>query len=84
MPRSQSLKIAFISTFDALNIEAWSGIPYYMAKSFKQQSIQIHYICALKERFSFLYKIKQGFYRYILSRKYFRDREPAILKSYAE
>jgi len=77
------MKIAYVTTYDAMNIRSWSGIPYYMAQSLKNQFVSLEYISSLREKYSLLFKAKQHFYSRVLNKRYLRNREPLILKNYA-
>jgi len=77
------MKIAYVTTYDALNIKNWSGLGYYISKSLKNHSISIEYIHSLKEKHLLLYKSKNILYKYLFRKRYFQNREPVILKDYA-
>lgn len=53
------MKIAFATTFDARDIHNWSGTPFYMAKSFEENAVDIEYIGSLKRKLPKNFKIKQ-------------------------
>jgi len=78
------MKIAYVTTYNATDIKNWSGIGYYMAKSLKEQSILLKYVGPLKEKYSLLFKGKQYLHNHLFNKRYLRDREPLILKNYAE
>ncbi len=44
------MRIAYTTTFNALNVHEWSGTPYYMAKSFEQVGNEVEYIGSLKQQ----------------------------------
>lgn len=77
------MKIAYVTTYDAMDIRNWSGIGYYKAQALKNQSISLEYIGPLREKYSLLFKGKQYLYNRLLNKRYLRDREPLILKDYA-
>jgi glycosyltransferase involved in cell wall biosynthesis len=81
------MKISYVTTYDARNIKSWSGTAHHMARSLIEQSIELNYIGSLKEKYSLLLKTKQHISNYLskksLAKKYLRDRDPIILKSYA-
>lgn len=83
MEINQSIKIAYVTTFDPQSILSWSGIGYYMLHSLKKDNISIDYIGPLKEIYSYIFKGKQLLYKYFLGKRYLRDREPIILRYYA-
>src|SRR5918997_6786214 len=78
-----SMKIAYVATYDPLNVSNWSGLGYYVAKSLANQQIEIDYIGPLTERRSSFFKGKQLAYK-LLGKRHLREREPSILKSYAD
>ncbi len=77
------MKIAYVSTFDAQQVNSWSGTGYTIAKALERQGIEIAYIGPLKEKNSLLYKAKQFFYRDILKKRHIRQAEPEILRDNA-
>ena len=42
------MKVIFLTTFDARDIRNWSGIPYYVSKSFLDAGIEVEFIGNLK------------------------------------
>ena len=78
------MRIAYVTTYDSLNIRSWSGISYYMARSLKNESISLEFIGPLKKRRSVPVFAKMLFYNGLIRKRYLRDREPFILRSYAE
>lgn len=78
------MNIAYVSTYDVKDIRQFSGLGYYIAQALEMQSIPLEYICPLEERCSLLFKGKVYFYKQLLHQRYFRDREPFILKEYAK
>lgn len=77
------MKVAFVTTDDAADIKAWSGIFYYAAKALASQGIDVDPIGPLRMRYETLFKCKEGIFRYFLRRQHPRDREPLIAKLYA-
>ena len=82
------MKIAYVTRYNAKNIRSWSGLGYYIAECLEKQSISVEYIGSLKEKFGFVLKPKQYLYNYVLknlpNQRYLRDRDPIILKHYAQ
>lgn len=77
------MKIAYVSTFDAQQVNSWSGTGYTIAKALERQGIEIAYIGSLKEKNSLFYKAKQFFYREILKKRHIRQAEPKIIRDNA-
>jgi len=75
--------MAYVTTYDALNVRSWSGLGYYIAQSLEQQAISIDYVGQLKEKASLWIAAKKQLYGRIVKQRYRTDREPIILKSYA-
>lgn len=63
------MKLAFATTFDALNMENWSGTPFYMAKAFQQEEIMIHHIGGLKRHLPIHFKLVQFLKKYFLNER---------------
>ncbi len=80
------MKIAYVTTYNARDVANWSGSGYYIAQSLRGQSIEIDLIGSVRNKYSplsLLFKGKEYLYRYLLNEKYLHDREPALLRSYA-
>ncbi|MEO7863015.1 MAG: glycosyltransferase family 4 protein [Nitrospirales bacterium] len=78
------MKIAYVTTYNAADVHQWSGLGYNMAKSLTDADCELEYIGNLNETFSLLLDAKTRFYRQLCSKRYLRDREPCLLKSYAK
>ncbi|MFB8791754.1 MAG: hypothetical protein U7123_23650 [Potamolinea sp.] len=82
------MRIAYVTNYNAQDIRNWSGSGYYIARSLEKQSISVEYIGSLKEKFGLPLKAKQYLYNYLLKnlphQRYLRDRDPIILKHYAQ
>ena len=78
------MKIAYVTTYDASNINAWSGTVYYIYQTLKLSGLQIENIGNLREKMTALFRGKKLIYRKLLKQQYLKDREPLILKSYAK
>ena len=81
---SDNMKIAYVTTYDPLNITNWSGIGYYIARALKNQSADIEYIGPLNEYSSFFIEFKQLIYRKIFNKGFQAERDPLVLKKYSE
>jgi glycosyltransferase involved in cell wall biosynthesis len=77
------MKLAFVTTYDSRDISAWSGTPYFMAESLKEHYQSIYYVGLLKTRWNRIFQAKSMLYQVLFNKVYFRDRQPAILRSYA-
>jgi glycosyltransferase involved in cell wall biosynthesis len=76
------VKIAFVTTYDPANVRAWSGIGHYMARALQSPETEVRHMGPLREAKTPLFKAKQAIYKGI-GLRHLRDREPAILRSYA-
>ncbi|HVF10793.1 MAG TPA: glycosyltransferase family 4 protein [Abditibacteriaceae bacterium] len=76
------MKIAYVTTYDAMDVSKWSGLGHYIARALQNQSLALEYIGPLHEQYSLLFKAKQFFHKNLLHQNYLRDREPAIVHSY--
>src|SRR5438045_451075 len=80
----QRLRIAFVTTYDSDNVEAWSGCGYYIRRALEHAGCEIIPVGNLRVPLAIkpLLKIKSLLYR---KRKqvYHFDREPAVLGAYA-
>jgi glycosyltransferase involved in cell wall biosynthesis len=77
------MKIAYITVQDSTNIRSFSGTGYYVPKSFEKQGAKVHYIGKLKTKPYLIQKFKEYYYKYILGKKYWYNRDPKVLKNYA-
>jgi hypothetical protein len=77
------MKLTYVTTYNASNIQNWSGIGYYMAKALQDAFIPLNYIGSLHETTSSISNIKQRAYARFLKQVYLLDRDPIVLRSYA-
>jgi len=77
------VKIAYVTTYNASDVHAWSGIGSHLLQAFQNIGLQTVSIGNLKIRNDLSYKLKGIFYRKLRSKKYLRDREPSLLIDYA-
>lgn len=78
------MTIAYVSTDNPQDIQAWSGTGYHMAQSLSQQGLDLKFIGPLQDRLShkIIRKLKRHYYE-MCGQRYRRDPEPMILKDYA-
>lgn len=77
------MRIAYVTTYDASDVHAWSGSGYYILKALQTAGIETDLIGNLREGDWYRSKIKKLYYSRLMNRQFTRDREPAILKNYA-
>jgi hypothetical protein len=66
-----------------MDVHNWSGLAYYMAKSMENQGMTLEYIGPLETRNHWLWRGKSFLLR-LLGKRFLWNREPAVLKQYAE
>lgn len=77
------MNIAYVTTYNAADVNNWSGLGYCIARSLENQSISVRYIGPLRENRSLLVTARQYLCNRFLNRRHLIDREPVILKHYA-
>ncbi|OGT35063.1 MAG: hypothetical protein A3F11_07590 [Gammaproteobacteria bacterium RIFCSPHIGHO2_12_FULL_37_14] len=63
------MRIAFTTTFDALDIHNWSGTPYYMSRAFMLEGMDIDYIGSLVRKLPPFFKAKQIWNKYFSNQR---------------
>lgn len=59
------MRIAYTTTFDALNIHNWSGTPYFMSQALQASGMELSYIGNLSRRLPPFFKWKQILKKYL-------------------
>ena len=77
------MKIAYVTPYDPMNIESWSGSSYHMLMALRNNGFQTEAIRNLKDSHRTLTRAKKFLYANVLSKTYLRDRHTATLRSYA-
>jgi glycosyltransferase involved in cell wall biosynthesis len=77
------MNLSYVTTYDASDVQSWSGIGFYMAQSLQSETVNIELVGALEEKKSYPLKLKQCIYQRLTQKKYLLERDPAILKHYA-
>jgi glycosyltransferase involved in cell wall biosynthesis len=78
------MKLAFVSTADVGDIRKYSGTPFYMAKTFETQGIELEYINKLKTQVSLGFKTRRFLHeKFCGQEESSRFHIPAV-KNYAE
>ena len=80
----QPVKIAYATTYDASDITQWSGTGYYVAKSLREQGILLEQTGPLDEKFRLRTKAKSLLCSILYQKRFLRQRDPAVLRSYAQ
>ncbi len=77
------MKIAYVTTYDATDPNAWSGSGHYMYHALIQAGFEVEVIGGLKNKFNLLFSAKKLVLKFIFGKNYLKDREPVIVKNYA-
>jgi len=78
------MKIAYVTTYDVADINAFGGRGYYMAQALKDQTTELEYIGPLETKHTLLLKAKEYAYNNWMSHKrYTIERDRAVVKDYA-
>jgi len=75
--------IAFLTEYDARNINRWSGTAYFMSTTFGKSGFNIEYLGPLKENFLLYLRLLNFYYNNFSNKKYLPQVEPLRLKSLA-
>jgi glycosyltransferase involved in cell wall biosynthesis len=77
------MKIAYVTTYDSSDIEAWSGLGHHIRTSLCRSGFDIHPVDKLSETGGVLSAAKRFYYATLAMKTFRRDREPSLLRSYA-
>ncbi len=79
------MKIAYVTTYDSSEIQAWSGLGNYILRTLQGAGFETETVGNLRERRTSLWlsKLKRRYYAELRSKKYLMNREPAILRDYS-
>lgn len=77
------MKIAYVTPYDPLNVESWSGSGYHILMALRNSGFHTEAIRNLKDSYRHLTRAKKFVYEKILSKNYLRDRHAPTLRSYA-
>ena len=77
------MKISYVTTFNALDVQSWSGAGYYISKALKDQNSEIDYVGNLLVKSNKIFKVKELFYR-VKGLQYLRNRELSVVKNFAD
>lgn len=78
------MRIGYVTTYDGWDVENWSGCGYYIAKALEQQSIEVVRVGPLKTVVDSVLRAKLFFHNHVTGKVYQLDRDPSVLRSYAE
>lgn len=82
---TRPLRVAFVANeyFDPAQIGSWSGLPHFLWQALERQGLQLHRILLQSRRRQLWRLAKFGAIKLLTGRRYLRDRDPALLHSYA-
>ena len=81
---ARPLRVAFVGNdyFDPMQIGAWSGLPHFMWQALEKQGLEIRQISLESGRRQAWRWLKFGAIKLLTGRRYLRDRDPSLLRSY--
>lgn len=77
------MKIAYVTPYDSLNVESWSGSGYHILMALRNNGLHAEPIRNLRDTYRHLTRAKKFVYEKILDKTYLRDRHTSTLRSYA-
>lgn len=77
------MKIAYVTPYDSLNVESWSGSGYHILMALRNNGLHAEPIRNLRDTYRHLTRAKKFVYEKILDKTYLRDRHAPTLRSYA-
>ncbi|MDR3491886.1 MAG: glycosyltransferase family 4 protein [Gammaproteobacteria bacterium] len=63
------MKIAYTTTFDARDVNNWSGTPYYMSNAFSENHCDVDYLGLLSRKLEPGFKLKQIWSKYVCDQR---------------
>lgn len=79
------MRTAYVTTYNSSDVHAWSGLGTHILGALQDSGFQTEIIANLKQADPPRgFRFKKALYSKLLSRKYLLDREPAVLKNYAD
>ena len=77
------MRLSYITTYDALDVNNWSGLGYYISKALTDQGNTMNYIGNLDRNLAASTLLNAFYYRKLLKKGYPLDRDLAVVKAYA-
>ena len=84
MKNSKITRIAYVTTYESADTHNWSGSGFRINNALANSGFQTIPIGNLKDKYNLIVKAKRILYQTLFSRMYLGDREPFLLKSYAQ
>lgn len=77
------MNISYITKYESLDINNWSGTEYFVAKSLEEQGAHLNIISGLQDNISLSVRIKSKIYGRSSDKLYLIQRSPEFAKGYA-
>jgi glycosyltransferase involved in cell wall biosynthesis len=77
------MNIAYVTTYDATDLHAWSGLGYYILQSLKGSGLHVETVGNLHSPKARWGKLKKLYYAKRHAQTYLTEREPALVRDYA-
>jgi glycosyltransferase involved in cell wall biosynthesis len=77
------MRVAFVSHLDPTDPRTYSGTTSHMLRALRDAGVDLKVIGPLRTPWASWFKAKHAFYKLLRRKSYARDREPAVLRSYA-
>jgi glycosyltransferase involved in cell wall biosynthesis len=81
---SGHMRVLFASVGDAADVHTWSGTPYHMYRALVASGAEVALASPLQQRFALPFRSVQKVRNSVGRRRYSKDREPIILRGYAQ
>jgi len=83
MPRAQRLRVACVTTYDARDVNQWSGLGYYIGKTLERHVGDVTYIGTLRDPSTICDRIVRKAYHTFARSDYSVERTERVGKAYA-
>lgn len=77
------MKVAYVTTYDASDVHAWSGSGYCIQRTLNQAGFETTNVGELDDGFTPIARLKQVLYPRLTGKTYLRHREPSLVDRYA-
>ncbi len=81
---SPSLRVGYVTTYDARDVRSWSGTGHFISRALREQGLAVEHVGPLREPFRVPLKVLQRALPRLTGRQFARDREPLVLRGFAE
>jgi glycosyltransferase involved in cell wall biosynthesis len=78
------MKIAYVTTYNARDLNQWSGTPYHMTRAFEREEVSLAYVGSLAARLPATARIKKIWRRLVLGHSESVRFNIAVAKNYAQ